>query len=264
MRMSTFAVGAVAALLASPLQAGDTVRLSQNLSDSIEFGTIAGISATEPLTTHDNTWWRLFHRSQFEAEGPIHLTSVRFGVEQASSSAGWQPIVVTLFEVEADFFGEFKLEQIHQVDEFIANQEMSHVTINVDAMLSADRGLAVAIAPADFGALGAEGDVFFIGTNRGGETAPSMISCPSAGNSEPTPYRSIAEEAAGLSIVMTVLGETACPGDCDGSGDLNFFDFLCFTTAFSAGDAAADCDGSGSLDVFDMVCFQDLFTASCE
>ena len=51
MRMPIFAAGAVAAVLASPLHAGDSVRLSHNLSDTIEYGTIAGISAERPLTT---------------------------------------------------------------------------------------------------------------------------------------------------------------------------------------------------------------------
>src|SRR5690606_622705 len=114
MRMPIFAAGAVAAVLASPLHAGDSVRLSHNLSDTIEYGTIAGISAERPLTTHDNTWWRFFHRWQFDAEGPVHLTSVRFGVEQAHCEAGWQPVVITLFEVEVDVFGDIRMEQIHQ------------------------------------------------------------------------------------------------------------------------------------------------------
>jgi hypothetical protein len=51
--------------------------------------------------------------------------------------------------------------------------------------------------------------------------------------------------------------------DCDGSGSLDFFDFLCFQDLFAAGDPEADCDGSGSLDFFDFLCFQDLFAAGC-
>ncbi|MFG0283294.1 MAG: hypothetical protein ACF8R7_02635 [Phycisphaerales bacterium JB039] len=55
----------------------------------------------------------------------------------------------------------------------------------------------------------------------------------------------------------------ACYADCDGSGGLDFFDFLCFQNEFAAGAAYADCDGSGSLDFFDFLCFQNAFAAGC-
>jgi hypothetical protein len=58
--------------------------------------------------------------------------------------------------------------------------------------------------------------------------------------------------------------DLACYADCDGSGELDFFDFLCFQNAFAAGEAYADCDGSGGLDFFDFLCFQNEFAAGCE
>lgn len=54
-----------------------------------------------------------------------------------------------------------------------------------------------------------------------------------------------------------------CVADCDESGALNFFDFLCFQDQFAAGDPVADCDGSGELDFFDFLCFQNAFAAGC-
>ncbi|MFG0283914.1 MAG: GC-type dockerin domain-anchored protein [Phycisphaerales bacterium JB039] len=54
-----------------------------------------------------------------------------------------------------------------------------------------------------------------------------------------------------------------CYADCDGSGALDFFDFLCFQNQFGAGDPAADCDGSGTLDFFDFLCFQNAFATGC-
>ncbi|MFG0284502.1 MAG: GC-type dockerin domain-anchored protein [Phycisphaerales bacterium JB039] len=55
----------------------------------------------------------------------------------------------------------------------------------------------------------------------------------------------------------------ACYADCDESGSLDLFDFLCFQNQFGAGDPAADCDGSGVLDLFDFLCFQNEFAAGC-
>jgi len=55
----------------------------------------------------------------------------------------------------------------------------------------------------------------------------------------------------------------ACYADCNGSGALDVFDFLCFQDKFVQGDPEADCDGSGSLDIFDFLCFQDAFATGC-
>jgi len=54
-----------------------------------------------------------------------------------------------------------------------------------------------------------------------------------------------------------------CYADCDASGELDFFDFLCFQNEFAAGTAYADCDASGELDFFDFLCFQNEFAAGC-
>ena len=60
-----------------------------------------------------------------------------------------------------------------------------------------------------------------------------------------------------------VLTPVLCYADCDGSGSLDFFDFLCFQNEFAAGATFADCDESGELDFFDFLCFQNEFSAGC-
>src|SRR5690606_4586278 len=57
--------------------------------------------------------------------------------------------------------------------------------------------------------------------------------------------------------------DQSCYADCDTSGDLDFFDFLCFQNEFAAGAEYADCDASGQLDFFDFLCFQNEFAAGC-
>jgi hypothetical protein len=54
-----------------------------------------------------------------------------------------------------------------------------------------------------------------------------------------------------------------CYADCDGSGLLDFFDFLCFTNAFNAADQQGDCTGEGQFDLFDFLCFTNNFNAGC-
>ena len=56
---------------------------------------------------------------------------------------------------------------------------------------------------------------------------------------------------------------STCYPDCDESGELDFFDFICFQNAFAAGDPYADCDESGAHDFFDFICFQNAFAAGC-
>jgi hypothetical protein len=55
-----------------------------------------------------------------------------------------------------------------------------------------------------------------------------------------------------------------CRADMDGSGSLDFFDFLAFQSAFAAGEGSADFTGDGVLDFFDFLEFQSEFAAGCE
>jgi len=68
---------------------------------------------------------------------------------------------------------------------------------------------------------------------------------------------------AGRRMIEFYAPEDGCYADCDESGELDFFDFLCFQNAFAAGEKYADCDGSGYLDFFDFLCFQNEFAAGC-
>ncbi len=72
-----------------------------------------------------------------------------------------------------------------------------------------------------------------------------------------------ASEARRLAILHAGGRASACYADCDGSGARDFFDFLCFQNAFSAGNRYADCNEDGALDFFDFLCFQNQFAAAC-
>ena len=58
-----------------------------------------------------------------------------------------------------------------------------------------------------------------------------------------------------------------CYADCDKSGALDIFDFLCFQSSFLAGEFyACNCDtttGAGVCDIFDFLCFQNAFVGGC-
>ena len=49
--------------------------------------------------------------------------------------------------------------------------------------------------------------------------------------------------------------------DCNGDGEYNILDFVCYQGKFTAGDPDADCNDDGVLNILDFVCFQVLFTS---
>jgi hypothetical protein len=69
--------------------------------------------------------------------------------------------------------------------------------------------------------------------------------------------------AAALALAIASTASAQCRADLDGSGELDFFDFLAFQNLFAAGDLRADFTGEGILDFFDFLAFQDEFAAGC-
>ncbi|MCH7793204.1 MAG: hypothetical protein IID31_13110 [Planctomycetes bacterium] len=58
--------------------------------------------------------------------------------------------------------------------------------------------------------------------------------------------------------------EEPCYADCDQSGVLDIFDFLCFQNSFvSAESYACDCDPDPVCDMADFLCFQNAFMGGC-
>jgi len=54
-----------------------------------------------------------------------------------------------------------------------------------------------------------------------------------------------------------------CPGDCDGNGQLNILDFVCFQQQWQQQTDFGDCDGNGAYNILDFVCFQQAFQSGC-
>ena len=66
----------------------------------------------------------------------------------------------------------------------------------------------------------------------------------------------------GMVGAVTVLD--SCYADCDATGALDIFDFLCFQNSFVSGEPyACDCDPDPACDIFDFLCFQNAFVGGC-
>ena len=70
--------------------------------------------------------------------------------------------------------------------------------------------------------------------------------------------------AGSFDVFLARYSTGACYADCDQSGALDIFDFLCFHNSFVSGEPyACDCDPDPVCDIFDFLCFQDAFVAGC-
>mgnify|MGYP001405028391 CR=1 FL=1 len=71
-----------------------------------------------------------------------------------------------------------------------------------------------------------------------------------------------------VSVLSIVLGptflwaDTASKADFDGSGTVDFSDFLVFASAFGTSQAKYDLDGSGTVDFPDFLAFASVFGQS--
>ncbi len=65
--------------------------------------------------------------------------------------------------------------------------------------------------------------------------------------------------------VVDLMGEVVvgCAADCEGDGDLDVFDFLCFQNLFAIEDPYADWEGDGDWDVFDFLAYQNAYATGC-
>lgn len=70
-------------------------------------------------------------------------------------------------------------------------------------------------------------------------------------------------EAGVDAIQLKVVDCSACAGDFNGDGALDFFDVSAFLNAFNSGDLAADYTNDGTLDFFDVSAFLNAFSAGC-
>ena len=97
----------------------------------------------------------------------------------------------------------------------------------------------------------------------GGVPDSGLLYFPASGLIRPIPRDLLGNGQTGANFVLEGI-EAGCYPDCDQSGALDIFDFLCFQNSFVLGEPyACDCDPDPACDIFDFLCFQDAFVAGC-
>ena len=269
--MSMIRIGALAAMVVGCGSAtAQTVMMTHSLDTNFIVGgnSVACAAGAGPQFTAENRYFRSFNLASFGVTMPLTVTNVQFGIENATHPDTTQKVKVIIWrDTNGGAPNNANLVKVGEMEYDVADQVQTKfdAAMSIGTLDPADT-LVVEVMTPDYNVapLPATSAVFFIGSNPLGETGPSYLASTDCGIAEPNTTAQIG--FPNMHIVMVVTGEqgaVACYADCDGSGGLDFFDFLCFQNEFAAATAYADCDNSGGHDFFDFLCFQNEFAAGC-
>jgi hypothetical protein len=176
-----------------PLQPSGTCpsTITQSASQAIVSGN--SVACSEPaVRTLENHYWRAFDMNAFTGGQAYNITSVEFGIEQASTFKGGQPLTVNLYTNNGAPFpgGDWQSNLLATSGEInIPDQEGTIFNVPITATVPAGTLELVmeVMAPDTKQNL----TFFIIGSNPEPETGPSYLSAPDCGNPEPVPTRCI-------------------------------------------------------------------------
>lgn len=158
-------------------------------------------NASENSSAHsENSYYRFFDLTDFGINNPFNVAIVEFGVEFASGAGGAQPVTVNLYTLS----GAFELANLTPIGSANVNlpdQAFSLATVPVYGSAPAGTTLVVEVFTPDGED---EQNIFFIGSNDDGQSAPSYIRAPTCDFNEPTDLADMGFEY--MHIVMNVYG----------------------------------------------------------
>jgi hypothetical protein len=165
--------------------------ITQSTSQTIlEFNSLA---CSEPaVRTLENHYWRAFDMATFTGGQAYNITSVDFGIEQASTFEGTQPITVNLYTNNGAPFpdGDWQSNLLATSGELsIPDQEGTIFNVPITATVPPRTlELVMEVMAPD---TGRNLTFFLIGSNQAPETGPSYTSAPDCGNPDPVPWSEI-------------------------------------------------------------------------
>jgi len=146
------------------------------------------VSCNDGVNHTDNSYFRLFDLvTEFGINEDIQISSVEFGVQEASSSGGTQPVHVNVYTL----VGTFELAHLTLIASEVielADQTLTIMDVPITALIPQGSILVVEIFTPEGQTAG---NKFFIGSNALGQTGPSYIVADDCGVSEPTPIEDL-------------------------------------------------------------------------
>jgi hypothetical protein len=171
------------------------------------------LSCRQPVTNYtvENHYWRSFVLSDFGITNDFNVTLVEIGIQQAlTGNGGVQPITCNLYITDGTLFpGGYpnSLILIGTTTLDVPDQAVTHFPILVTGTAPAGSELVVEISIPE-GVV--EENIFFIGINDFGETAPSYIMASGCGFPIPTP-NVVPPGFIEQQYVMSVTGDETVP-----------------------------------------------------
>jgi hypothetical protein len=177
------------------------ITISHSMSQVITAGnSVACVNEADQFHS-DNSYYRVFDLQSFGVTGPLQVSMVQFGVEQATGAAGSQPAVVRLHTLTGTVLSTANLSLLSTANPTITDQSTSILDVPVTAMVPAGSRLVVELNTPDAQTVGHS---FFIGSNEGGQTGPSYLRAPDCGVNEPTDTTGLG--FPNMHVVMNVIG----------------------------------------------------------
>jgi hypothetical protein len=183
--------------------------ITESTSQDITTGNSVACSSDNGVTTTENHYWRAFDMATFTGGLEYDVTSVSFGIEQATSGTGTgQQLTVNLYANHGAPFpgGDWQSNLIASAGPLnIPDQSGTIFSQSITATVAAGTlELVMEITNPDGTAAG---NAFFVGSNASAETAPSYLSAVDCGLNDPTPTADIG--FPNMHIVFNVNG--TCP-----------------------------------------------------
>ncbi len=134
----------------------------------------------------DNSYWRAFNMSSFVGSNVYNVTSVSFGIEQATGAGGTQSVTVRLHTSNQPFPTGFpgSLTQIATTTINVPDSASNTIfTVPIAAAVPANAQLVMEVFTPD-GTVA--GNLLFMGSNADPESGPSYLSAAACGITTPT------------------------------------------------------------------------------
>ncbi|HNS02702.1 MAG TPA: M4 family metallopeptidase [Anaerolineae bacterium] len=192
------------------------VTITHSVSQSIV--ALNSVSCNNGSGHTNNAYLRVFDLAAFGLPNGMDVTQVEFGIEDALSGSGSQPLTVNLY-VKTNPVGPLtyaNLTSIGTANVNISDQSSTLYTVPVAGSAPAGSVLVVEVFTPN-GQAG--GNMFFIGSNAAGQTGPSYLAAADCGVPEPTDTAALG--FPNMHIVMNVTGDAdVTPATCSALADI--------------------------------------------
>jgi hypothetical protein len=187
-----------------------TSTITQSSSQEITVGNSVSCNSGPPGFFHfDTSYWRAFNMAAFAGSQAYAVTSVSFGIDNASSGSGdGQPVLVRLYANNGGAFPGGSRTQLAQTSLNVLDQTQTIQAVPLSAIVPAGTSELVmeVFTPSGQDA----GNLFFIGSNAAAQSAPSYVSGSQCGT--PVPTDPAALGFPNMHIVFNVHGSCPPPG----------------------------------------------------